>query len=255
MVVPELVDLGAQGVDGAAAHGTAHAAHGQPSTSELRTVGTGSLAREEHSEVARDGVEPARRDDPGPGAPGGLVVRGDHAVDEDHLAGDVAVVGPRLCAGSHQGGPVLDVGPHRRRHDPSTCREAADGVLVHGVDDHQRPLRGGVTEVAGEGLQAAQRATGERDAHVGSCRCGEVSSRGRPRGSGRAEQDDVELSGVGAHPVTLGRRASGWFDAAVRLARTKTSVRGEVLRAGGAQGTTTTLCAVLSERSVSRARP
>ena len=29
---------------GAAAHGTAHAAHGQPSASELRTVGAGCLA-------------------------------------------------------------------------------------------------------------------------------------------------------------------------------------------------------------------
>jgi hypothetical protein len=150
----ELVDLHPGRVDGAATEPALHAPDGQVGAAEVSTVGLGGLRREHHPEVARDRVEAARVHDACPGALRGLVVGGDAAVHEEHLTGEVAVVGAGLGARGCQGHAVLHVRPDGRDDDVSAAREVSHGIGVRGVDDEQRPPGGLRPEPARQVLEA-----------------------------------------------------------------------------------------------------
>ena len=176
--VLQLVDLGAGRVDGATAEPALQGAHGQVGAAELGAVGAGRLGGQPHPEVAGDRVEAAGVDDARPGALGGLVVGGDAAVHEEHLAGEVAVVRAGLGARGGQRHAVLHVGPDGRDDDPGAAGEVGDRRLVGGVDDEQRPA-----------ARPRRRASGRpRPAGSASDRPARCAARGRPRrpGAGRS---------------------------------------------------------------------
>ena len=204
LVELELVDLGAGGVDGAAAEPALHGADREVGAAELGPVGPGRLGGEPHPEVARDRVEATGVDDAGTGALGGLVVGGDAAVHEEHLSGEVAVVRTGVGARGGQRHAVLHVRTDRRDDDPSAVGQLGDRPLVRGVDHEQWPALRGGPELTGHLGQPGQRATRERDAHLGVGLGGEVSGGEPPDEPRGTEQDDVELTRTPGHPPTLG---------------------------------------------------
>ena len=193
-------------VDGAAAEPALHRAHIEGGLGEgALAVGRRGIGREHDPEVGRDRVEAAAVDDPGPRPARGRVVVVDAAPDEEHLAGEVAVVGARTGTGRHQRAAVRGVGTDRRDDHPGAGGEVGDGTVVTRVDDQQRPGRPPRAELDAYGLQALDGAPGQADPHPVRGVLREIGRCQPTDEPGRAEQDDVELTaGLGAHPPNLG---------------------------------------------------
>jgi len=108
----------AEGVDGASGDSAFHRSHHERGVLQgALTVCGRTPGRQLDAEVGGDRVEAAGMDDPGPGLPrlsGDLV---QSPPDEEHLAGEVGVVGALLSGGPDDLPAIAGVGAHRRRED------------------------------------------------------------------------------------------------------------------------------------------
>jgi len=115
-----VVDLPHAGRQGAAADPAPQCRHHQRGVLKVsRAVGAGRVMGQQDREVGGDGVEPAAVHDAGPGADGRLVAAAHGVPDEQHLAGEVRVIGPGLGARTRE-------------------RQAEPAVRADGRHDHAR---------------------------------------------------------------------------------------------------------------------
>jgi hypothetical protein len=82
---------------------------------------------------------------------------------EQHLAGEVGVVGTRPGTGLDEWQTPPGVGADRGGDHPGLFGESGDRVGLVGVSHDQRPVGGGPAKLGAGLLQAGQGATGERD--------------------------------------------------------------------------------------------
>ena len=74
--------------------------------------------QQQHPQIGRNRVEPAAVHDPRARGCGDVVAAVDAVPDEQHLTGQVRIIGARPGAGLNQRQPVRAVGPHRGDHHP-----------------------------------------------------------------------------------------------------------------------------------------
>ena len=122
--------------DGAAGERALHVADEQRRVAEPAS----GLVEHQDAEVRGDRVEPARVHDPGARRASRLVGGVDRGAHEQHLAGQVHVVGSGLRAGLDQWEAVAHVRPDGRGHGRGRARQLGDGGAIGRVDEHQGPL-------------------------------------------------------------------------------------------------------------------
>ena len=88
-------------------------------------AGAGGLMQHQHPQIGRNRVKPAAVHDPRTGTGGNVVAAVDAVPDEQHLTGQVRVIGARLGAGLNQAEPAGTVGPHRGDHHPGRSGQRA----------------------------------------------------------------------------------------------------------------------------------
>ena len=159
---------------------------------------------QQRAEVGGDRVEAARVDDPHARL-GGAVVALHALAHEQHLAGQVEVVGARLDAGVDQRQPVAPVRADRRRHHARAARHRGERGRVGGVRHHERPVGRARAELRAHVREPLLGAPGEPDPGLGGRVVGEVLRDQPPDEAGRAEDDDVEGAATRAQASRAGR--------------------------------------------------
>ena len=94
-----------------------------------------------YAQVGRDGVESAAVHDARAGARRHVLVAVDALPLEQHLTGQVRVVGAGPGAGLDQGEPARAVRSRRGRHHPRRAGQRRQGFRIAGVGGPQRPAR------------------------------------------------------------------------------------------------------------------
>jgi hypothetical protein len=182
------IDLVTHRVDGAAADAAPHVGHDQCGVGEFAgVVRRHPRMQDMDSDVGRDRVEAARVDDPGAGALCRLMVLVDAVAGEQHLAGEVHVVGTGRRARAGERFAVLRVRADRRHHHAGPAGHRGQRLLVARVGDHDG-------QAQAETFQFRSVATGQRDPGALRRVSGEVSCHERAHETRRPVDDHVEIA-------------------------------------------------------------
>ena len=131
--------------------------------------------------------------DAGTGLDGLLVIQVDALTDEHRLTGKVGVVGSRRGARRNQRQPVAGVRPDRCHHDLSPRGHRVQCRRLRSVGGDQRPRLRRLPQRLPDRQQLVLGPTRQCDACV-AARLGQVVRGQFPGETGRAVQDDVELT-------------------------------------------------------------
>jgi hypothetical protein len=168
------------------------------------TVGAGGVMQQQHPQVGRNRVEPAAVHDPRTRTGGRVVAAVDAVPDEQHLTGQVRVIGARLGAGLNQREPAGTVGPHRGDHHPGRPRQRPQRHRIGQIGNQQRPGRRSGAQPGPDLRQPPLRTPRKADPHIARRMSGQVTSHQPPGEPGGAEHHDIELT-VSAHQLILGK--------------------------------------------------
>jgi hypothetical protein len=148
---------------GAAGHAAAHRFHAHlHARARLREALHRLLLQKEHTHVGRDRVESAAVHDACAGFAGARLVALDHAADPLDFAGQVAIVGAGLGADPHQRLAMQRVGPDSGHHHTGAGAHRAQRFTVVGVGDHDRQLRGALSQRAAQRDELRFGSSGDR---------------------------------------------------------------------------------------------
>jgi hypothetical protein len=131
-----------------------------------------------------------------------IVATVDAFPDEQHLTGQVRVVGARAGARLGQPKPLTAVGPHRGRHDPGRARQRRHRCRVRRISHQQRPGRRSTAEPRPDVGEPLRRPSREPDADPVRRMTGQIASYQPPDESGGAEHHHIQLT-VSAHQLIL----------------------------------------------------
>ena len=162
--------------------------------------------QQQHPQVGRNRVEPAAVHDPRARGCGRVVAAVDAVPDEQHLTGQVRIVGARLGAGLNQRQPAGAVGPYRGHHHPGRPGQRRQRHRIGRIGDQQRPGRRGSAQPRPDIGQPPLRPPGKPDADTAGRMTGQVPSHQPPGETGGAEHHHVQLT-VPAHRSILGKPA------------------------------------------------
>jgi hypothetical protein len=157
----------------------------------------------QHPQIGRNRVEPAAVHYPRAGTGGNVVAAVDAVPDEQHLAGQVRVVGARGGARLHQRKPPGAVGAHRGHDDPGRLCQCGHRFRIGRIGDQQRPGRRSSAQPRPDLGQSPLRPPGKPDADPAGRMTGQVPGHQPPGEPGGAEHHHVQLT-VPAHQLIVG---------------------------------------------------
>jgi len=137
---PHLVLLPQQRRQRPAADTAPHCRHRQRRVLQVTgVIGTRGQVQQQHAQIGRNRVKPAAVHDPRACAGGHVMAVVDAVPDEQHLTGQVRVIGAGPGAGLHQREPVRAVGPHRGYHHAGRPGHRRQRHRIGRIGDQQRP--------------------------------------------------------------------------------------------------------------------
>jgi hypothetical protein len=154
-------------------------------------IGAGGQVQPQHPQIGRDRVKPAAVHDPRARGCGDIVAAVDAVPDEQHLAGQVRVIGARLGAGLNQREPVRAIGAHGAHHHPGRPGQRRHRHRIGRIGDQQRPGRRGDAQPRPDIGQPPLRPSRKPDAHAARRMTGQVAGHQPSDETGGAEHHDV----------------------------------------------------------------
>ena len=174
------------------------------------------LLQQEHAQVERNGVKPAREHDARAAGLGGGFVRVDHLAHPGRLAAQVHIVHAGLGAGGHQFVAIQLVGAHGGQHQARGVHQRLQAGGVAGVGHDQRGVGRGAHFVAhgGEfvGIAAPH---GPAQAAAGGVALQQVLDHQAAGEAGGAVDDEVKRFGHGGGSVRQKCKVRGQAEAAL----------------------------------------
>ena len=165
-------------------------------------IGAGGQVQAQDPQIGRNRVEPAAVHDPRARGCGDVVAAVDAVPDEQHLTGQVRVVGAGLGAGLNQREPLGAVGPHGGHHHAGRPGQRRQRHRIGRIGDQQRPGRRGSAQLRPDIGQPPVGPPGKPDADAAGRMTGQVTGHQPPGETSGAEHHHVQVT-VPAHQLIL----------------------------------------------------
>ena len=150
--------------------------------------------QQQHTQVGRDGIKPARVHNPRARARSHAVVAVDGLAHEQHFAGQVCIVGARAGAGLNKRQPSAAIRPHRGRHDPGCAGKRRQRRRISGICHQQRPRGGSTPKTCPDIRKPPLGPAGQPDADAGGRVISQVARHQPPDETGGAEHHHIQLA-------------------------------------------------------------
>ena len=156
--------------------------------------------QQQHTQVGRDGIKPARVHDARARARGHAVIAVDGLPHEQHFSGQVRIIGARAGAGLNKRQPSAAIRPHRGRHDPGCAGKRRQRRRISGICHQQRPRGGSTPKTCPDIRKPLLGPASEPDADAGGRVISQIACHQLPGETGGAEHHNIQLT-VAAHPI------------------------------------------------------
>ena len=156
--------------------------------------------QQQHTQVGRDGIKPARVHDARARARGHAVIAVDGLPHEQHFSGQVRIIGARAGAGLNKRQPSAAIRPHRGRHDPGCAGKRRQRRRISGICHQQRPRGGSASKPCPDIRKPAPGPASEPDADARRHVISQIARHQPPDETGSAKHHNIQLT-VTAHPT------------------------------------------------------